>query len=565
MLPAVHHVGLREGDVNGYRILLDSPSDRPGLGFDRFAQAFSQIIQESDPRFAIGIFGEWGSGKTTLMRAIEAELSKDDTVVLVWFNAWRYEKEEHLIVPLLDTLREALVDWAGRSKASPSAKERAIKAAATVGKAARAILAGLTLKARMPGGGPEVALEASKVLADWRTSDSAADRRSSEEPQSFYHASFKALQGALAQFVEGRARRIVVFVDDLDRCLPLKALEILESMKLFFDLEGFIFVVGLDRRVVERSIKAKFQVERLLQDEEADAGIEGPEYLKKIFQVPFTLPPVSHAQLDEFLESIYGADLSPEQRDDLQSRVRPHLDSIITESGVNPREIKRYINAYTVQMRTRPELDPDTVLGLQTIAFQPDWEEAYDVLLAEREVFTSIVRRRLEGDRHAVENLWPDLKSIPESFYGYLSSPAGDSLLHAPSLDPYIHSIEATRSTQSGLADLYGLLGAQRGLLRRFDDSADPSGRVGMVERFNQELHGLRSALTRISTAPQGMLVLREVEEFSKRPELELSSKASSIDDPILRAWREAAGALLDRVQAYLREARRLSGVGPSR
>jgi predicted KAP-like P-loop ATPase len=63
---------------------------------------------ESSPQFAIGIFGGWGSGKTTLMRAIEDKLDSS-RAVSVQFSAWRYEKEEHLIVPLLDTIREALV------------------------------------------------------------------------------------------------------------------------------------------------------------------------------------------------------------------------------------------------------------------------------------------------------------------------------------------------------------------------------------------------------------------------------------------------------------------------
>ena len=67
---------------------------------------------QSEPRFAIGIFGGWGSGKTTLMRAIQGQLDQRRTIVTVEFTAWRYEKEEHLIVPLLDKVREQLLLWA---------------------------------------------------------------------------------------------------------------------------------------------------------------------------------------------------------------------------------------------------------------------------------------------------------------------------------------------------------------------------------------------------------------------------------------------------------------------
>lgn len=90
-------------------ILRDEPSDAPRLGFAEYAQSFTEIIANSPPHFAIGIFGDWGSGKTTLMRAIETRVSRSDDMLPVWFNAWRYEREEHLVVPLLDNLRESLL------------------------------------------------------------------------------------------------------------------------------------------------------------------------------------------------------------------------------------------------------------------------------------------------------------------------------------------------------------------------------------------------------------------------------------------------------------------------
>ena len=220
------------------KILLDNPSKRPVLGFDAYASALKDIIELSDPQFSVGIFGGWGSGKTTLMRAVEEKLN--DQIISVWFNAWRYEKEEHLIVPLLDELRDMLVTWAASAEANPasdpSLRERAIKAAATISKAARAILSGMTITAGVPLiGSPEVSVEASKVVAEWRQSSVTEDQECAESPQSPYHASFKALQESLAEFIQYGKQRIVVFIDDLDRCLPVNALQVLESMKLFFD------------------------------------------------------------------------------------------------------------------------------------------------------------------------------------------------------------------------------------------------------------------------------------------------------------------------------------------
>jgi predicted KAP-like P-loop ATPase len=126
----------------------------------------------------------------------------------------------------------------------------------------------------------------------------------------------------------------VVFVDDLDRCLPASAPEVLESMKLFFDLQGFVFVVGLDRQVVERAIEAKYRPPQAGADGGAgEAPVKGSEYIKKMFQVPFVLPPVSPLQLDEFLRSLDQAGLPDGQREDLRRRVRPHLSFVVTEAA----------------------------------------------------------------------------------------------------------------------------------------------------------------------------------------------------------------------------------------
>jgi ABC-type phosphonate transport system ATPase subunit len=56
----------------GFQILIDDPSEDPALGFRDYAEAFAEIVCDSPPRFAIGIVGGWDSGKTTLMRAIQA-------------------------------------------------------------------------------------------------------------------------------------------------------------------------------------------------------------------------------------------------------------------------------------------------------------------------------------------------------------------------------------------------------------------------------------------------------------------------------------------------------------
>jgi len=430
-----------------YKIILDFPSDSPALGFDQTAAALKDIIEGSRPQFAVGIFGTWGSGKTTLMHAI-ARLLDPDTTIPVQFSAWRYEREPHLIVPLLDTVRDALIQWA-HSKKNKNSKAEALKTASTVGKAIYSVLAGLSFKVGMPHA-LEVSFEANKALAQ---ADSFWEKeKDAKVSRSFYHAAFKALHDSFAEFLGTESkRRIVVFVDDLDRCLPQGALEVLETMKLFFDLEGFVFVVGLDQSVVERSIDIKYRSDGPAgTPADGSYQIRGADYIKKIFQLPYTIAPVAVTQLNEFLDAVYAeAKLPQEQEQELRTVVTPHLQFLVTESGVNPREIKRYLNAYTLVSKIKPHLEKNVVLALQTIRFRRDWEVASRALLSYREVFTDAVKRQLANDSTALRDLDQTLAGTPESFMSYVSQGSpGNALLTTQNLAEYIYTGEAATSSR---------------------------------------------------------------------------------------------------------------------
>jgi hypothetical protein len=453
-----------EDSAAGYKLLLDAPSQHPALGFSSTARALAEIVMESDPQFAIGIFGGWGSGKTTLMRAIEDRLKSDhsDRAISVQFSAWRYEQEEALIVPLLDTIREALIDWGEHHRSEAQAAK---KTAATIGKVTRSILAGVSLRIGLPNA-LELSFDANKALQARR--EFRKEELDARVPRSFYHASFRALSDAFTGFAREEAdRRIVVFVDDLDRCLPENALQILESMKLFFDLQGFVFVVGLDQEVVQQVIDLKYGGDASPGSgtERATASrVSGDEYMKKIFQLPYRLAPVSIDHLEDFLSAACTeARLAPTQQEDLHERVQPHLRYIVGDTGVNPREIKRYINAYTLQRRISDQLDPDVVLAVQTIAFRPEWSQVHEAMLAYGPPFIEALGGKI-GDRdlpqpQAVQALDPELV-VPESFLRYVEgSRPGKVLLswrdgkfvHAGEIDKYLYRGEAVRTAQDPL------------------------------------------------------------------------------------------------------------------
>ncbi|MGH3405073.1 MAG: KAP family P-loop NTPase fold protein [Streptosporangiaceae bacterium] len=467
--------------VPGMKILLDSPTKSPALGYHDIGHGLANLISESEPQFAVGIFGGWGTGKTTLMSAIKAALPTSRLVV-VDFNAWRFEREPQLLIPLLDTIRAALIEWSDAYGAGTESKVRAL--AGRIGRVARALAAGLSAEVGLPGA-VTVSYELGQAI-DQLTAHSDPD-----QPQSLYVAAFRELATAFSALDAAPVARIVVFVDDLDRCLPTNALEVLESIKLFFDLPGFIFVVGLDEQVVVRAIRAKFAA----QDEQAGSPEAGPapsatagrrlgrEYVKKIFQLSYSLPAMLPGQLDELLQSMYReASLGPAQLADLESLVRPYLGYVAVDRRVNPREVKRFVNAYTLQALVRPDLRRDTILALQTLAFRDEWEGLYDALLTDTDMFAEILNRyrRDDGSEQAFADLAPGLGVLPPSLASYLRSALAAPLLAPEPLDPYVSSLQSTRGTPTWISETYKLIGQLRHRLRALlgDAAADQAHRA---------------------------------------------------------------------------------------
>lgn len=561
-------------------ILLDEPSDAPRLGFADYAKSFTEIIANSPPHFAVGIFGDWGSGKTTLMRAIETRVARSDDMLPVWFNAWRYEREEHLVVPLLDNLRESLLEWSKEERRTADARDYAVRAATLFGRAARALLAGVTLKGQLVG--VEAAVDIGKVI------EAARAPAPEVAVASFYHAAFRDMVEATKEFVQDDSRRVVVFIDDLDRCLPTSALQVLESMKLFFDLQGFVFVVGLDQNVIERAIEAKYEpanashetvvIERSRTADPERAGngehrarpddvlpasprsrigpISGADYVKKLFQVPFALPPIDRSQLDEFLDAISGSSvLSPEQAADLDQTVKPHLLYMTDRGPLNPREIKRLINAYTLQLklldsRLGASLNRDAVLAIQMMGFRPDWARLYEVLLDDPEVFVQELQQALMQPEEEAVLLGDEGEPASASFLAYMRG-RGGALLNQPSLGPYLTTAEQTRSTDS----TYPL--ARQGIrrLKRMLRAAAASGNPPDAGVILTEISQLSSSLTRLN--PQESSILMDLLQRDAKDLGDLNAETRPLGQ-----WVEHTSAHVERINAALLETRRQASVG---
>ncbi len=229
-------------------IIGDIPSPDPKIGFESYATALADAIRGGNPaQFTIGIYGEWGSGKSSLLNAIAGQLEKyDSTVLTIRFDAWRYQTTSHIIIPLLHTIYNKIPEFDDKALTDK------------VGTALTSIVKSLTVKV-----GP-VSVSGSGLLAR-KPSDKAELDAEFAKP----YADMRAITAALS------GRRIAVLIDDLDRCSSGSMVAVLEAINLVMDTPGFVFVLALDYEVLTRAI------------EEHYPHASGHVFIEKMVQVPF--------------------------------------------------------------------------------------------------------------------------------------------------------------------------------------------------------------------------------------------------------------------------------------
>lgn len=343
-----------------------------GLGFETYASVLADAAIGNPGPFTIGIFGEWGTGKTSLMRMVENRLSSEEEVITVWFNAWRFEKEEHPIVPLVATIVRELE----RHKSFVDTMKDHGK---SLVKALRAVAYGFSAKSKVkvPGFAEIEASFVAKEMIDREeslTPDPLLDR-------SLYYEAFESLSAI--DFPKNA--RVVVLIDDLDRCFPDQAIRLLESIKLVLCQPGFVFVLGVARQVIEGYLQHRYAKEYGIE------GFEGQSYLDKIVQLPFHIPPHT-GRLDSLSETLLER-VSPEVRDQL-SDILPVVGAA---SGGNPRGTIRFLNNLLIDIAINDALAQAEEMERIPIEYfavsrclQQRWPDTFTRFMASDELAASV-------------------------------------------------------------------------------------------------------------------------------------------------------------------------------
>lgn len=258
----------------------DQPTLVDRLDREQTVKNIAQDLQMCNPPLVLGIHGDWGAGKTSFLRQLQYHLdgktdstntekpitlkgsAYDGKIVTVWFDAWRYQYEQVPIVALLQTIRDQLGIFAKTKNKTKKLSSISISS----------ILSSITDITKI------IQIEGlSKTIKQHGEQWEKAHLEERLQTDNIR----RTLEQAISELLGNNNRKIVIFIDDLDRCDGEMATKLLDSLKVYLDINNCIFVLGLNQQAVQDAISSKLG---------NDNSKKASAYLEKICQNVWRLP-----------------------------------------------------------------------------------------------------------------------------------------------------------------------------------------------------------------------------------------------------------------------------------
>ena len=383
----------------------DIETDKDLLGFSVHVNLIKDIVtNEKNLPITIGLYGDWGSGKSSVLRILEKQLKKDNDTIVIYFDGWIFESFDDaklaLIQGIVDELEksekfvEKVKDNINDIKNAFSKLKKSINWMRILKVSAKSAIP--VLSASMTGGFSVVPLlisafqEHKEELADLLTGDKAENFLKDVIGDDKEDKKYDAVREFRRDFEElikkSKHEKIVILIDDLDRCLPRHIIDNLEAIKLFLHVPGTAFVIAADEYIVSNAIKSEYQSLIKASEQEGNSYNIGEAYMEKFIQLPYRLPSLSNKEVETYVNLLFcQSELPSEIFDKIQKdfveftttskfeiyswdRINTllsegHYESLQTTIGFisrfsniisvtlrrNPRLIKRFLNAYEVR------------------------------------------------------------------------------------------------------------------------------------------------------------------------------------------------------------------------
>jgi hypothetical protein len=243
-------VSLLDFKVQPISIDSDDPFKFDLLGRKEEILNLNQLVANLDSASVLSIDSRWGTGKTTFIKLWMQHLINSQSPCL-YFNAWETDFSSEPLVSFLGEMNQGLEKLIGASSVSTDAWEKAKSAGKQLAKH------GIPALIRIGTAG---VIDAEKFIEDELVK--TAGKLASDAVENYLKekAAIAEFKSALSTFVQSSTdeNKLVVFVDELDRCRPLYAIELLERIKHIFNVDGIVFVLALDKEQLCHSIQAVY-------------------------------------------------------------------------------------------------------------------------------------------------------------------------------------------------------------------------------------------------------------------------------------------------------------------
>jgi hypothetical protein len=298
----------------------DSIGDADELGIRNHAYALTKFISETQTPLTIGIQGEWGSGKTSLLNTIHRLLAADEVYKQIWINSWEHS--------LLSTPEEALLKITNEIVAEMLSTDVSHERQEKVKRIAKKIFSGALRIGATATLGVKGGQVADEVLTAGEREFSIRELR----------AELAALTSEIMNRDTNPFNKIVVYIDDLDRIEPKDAVQLLELLKNIFSVQGCIFVLAIDYQVVVKGLEHKFGARTPENEWEFRA------FFDKIIQLPFMMPLGQYDIGNYVLDLLRQIKFSTGEELN-QDQIR---EIVMCSIGGNPRSLKRLVNSLSL-------------------------------------------------------------------------------------------------------------------------------------------------------------------------------------------------------------------------
>lgn len=329
----------------------DSETKSDYLNFDYLIDAVESIAMDAKlTPSTIGVYGDWGSGKSSLMQMVEEKIKAEhkEDACCIRFNGWLFEGYEDAKTAFCGSILDAL----RTEKTIPAkVKTRITKLLKKVdGKKILMKGGSVALDILLTGGLGSITyltIDAiTNALKDKLSNATSDDIKEvlkgvlteNKNQSTSNRNDIKIFQEEFKKILdESKIEHLVIFVDELDRCTPDTVLDIFAAMRLFLFVEKTSFIIGADSRLIDYAIKTRYQN---IPGNDLDIS---KEYLEKLVQYPVTIPKLDELELERYLTCL----LLETEIEDIAECIRGEVlyepinqDNLISKHGEKEEQIK---------------------------------------------------------------------------------------------------------------------------------------------------------------------------------------------------------------------------------